>query len=94
MGRIKGVGYQPRLQSPFSVPEKLEGYRLYKKLELSGFPQGGVGNWKLDKDGENKVYVPHPSEVYQQFVSDPAGWEEMADAMVRVWIKWEEKRHL
>lgn len=67
------------------APE-LQAFELYRTLRDAGFPQGGVGNWLYNEFGTDKVYVPHASEVYNQFVADPDGWEKMTEAMARVWL--------
>lgn len=66
---------------------QLEGYELYKSLRDLNFPQGGGGHWLEDPNGLEKVYVPEVSEVYGQFIMDPAQWEEVRDALCREWIR-------
>lgn len=61
-------------------------FELYKRLKDAGFPQGGAGNWMLNPDNDEKVYIPLPGELYTQFIGDPAHWEKMRDAMAEVWI--------
>lgn len=69
------------------APKQLDGWNLYKALSDAGFPQGGVGNWMSNEDGTQKVYIPHPSEVYNQFIANPSEWETMGAAMCRVWLE-------
>lgn len=57
---------------------------VWQQLKEAEFPQGGVGNWL---QGENdRYYIPSPSEIYQHFIADPAGWEDMSKAMATVWL--------
>lgn len=69
----------------FDAP--LEGYELYAELRDNGFPQGGVGNWIFNIHGTQKAYIPHPSEVYQQYIANPDDWEVMTAAMSNVWLQ-------
>lgn len=64
----------------------LKDLALWKELANKGFPQGGSGNWIVDPDDGNKYYVPQPSELYQSFVNDPEGWNDVGEALGRVWV--------
>lgn len=75
------------LETDDDLSPPLEGYDLYDSLRAAGFPQGGSGNLMYDENGNNPVYVPHPSEIYQMFIGDPAQWDEMRDSMARSWLK-------
>ncbi len=66
--------------------KELSGFDLYKKLKDAGFPQGGIGAFEEDLISPEKVYIPHISEVYGQFIADPKDWDKLRDAMCRVWI--------
>lgn len=64
--------------------KKIDLKSIWQQLKEAGFPQGGVGNWL---QGENdRYYIPSPSEIYQHFIADPAGWEDMSKAMATVWL--------
>lgn len=67
--------------------QELQGIELYKELKAKGFPQGGQGSYYIDPKTSERFYKPTPDEIYNQFISDPNGWEGMVDAMVRVWIQ-------
>lgn len=70
------------------VPEKkLGGFELYVEMKNAGFPQGGVGTWQEDYNGTERVYIPHPSEVYQMFLANPEQWDAMRDAICREWLR-------
>lgn len=92
----KTTGYEVKVVRPKTmeeeevfvedVPKVLDGWDLYDALRAKGFPQGGVGNWMYNEFGTDKVYVPHPSEIYNQYIADPGDWELMTIAMSRVWL--------
>lgn len=104
MGRPKGSKNKPKevtnlarvtsvaeTEIAFNEPNEhgaITGNALYKAIKDAGFPQGGVGNW-LDVNNE-RLYIPHTSEVYNQFIADPDGWVLMTESMLRVWL--EQKR--
>lgn len=69
------------------MAKELKGFELYRELKARGFPQGGVGSFMEDPNGTEKVYVPHPSEIYASFVGDPSQWNALRDAMIQVWLK-------
>lgn len=81
---VANMHYERAIDFGVITPTILSGDELFKAARDAGFPQGGVGNWR-DVNNE-RIYVPHPSEVYNQFIADPVQWEEMAEAMLRVWI--------
>ncbi len=66
---------------------QLEGFALYKALQRANFPQGGVGSYMEDPNSTDRVYVPHPSEVYGMFIGDPQQWEMLRDAICRGWLQ-------
>lgn len=66
----------------------LEGFALYKKLKDERYPQGGMGEWWEDPNGTDKVYVPRPEEIYTHFLGNKQEWDELRDALVRVWIEY------
>lgn len=61
-------------------------YNLYLALKNAGYPQGGSGGYIQHPDTNDKVYVPLPSELYNHFTSDPKEWEDVVDALAKVWI--------
>lgn len=65
----------------------LEGYALYKSLKDVGFPQGGSGDWLYNPETDEKVYVPHPSELINTYVADPKQWDSVRDILARQWIE-------
>lgn len=66
----------------------LEGFALYKKLKDERYPQGGMGEWWEDPNGTDKVYVPRPEEIYTHYLGNKQEWDELRDALVRVWIEY------
>jgi hypothetical protein len=70
---------------------ELKDYALYKKLKDCGFPQGGIGSFMESVNSTEKVYVPHVSECYNQFIAEPKEWDKVRDALCRCWIEKNEK---
>lgn len=65
----------------------LKGIDLYRALAKAGFPQGGQGAWFKDPNSDEKYYIPTAPELYTQFLLDPEQWQNLQDALARVWIE-------
>lgn len=77
--REKGIVIVPNIE----IPSRFD---LYKRLKEAQYPQGGGGQYMLDPDSNQKVYVPTYQELLTHYVSDPKGWEVMVDTITKVWI--------
>ena len=62
-------------------------YHLFKALEKAGYPMQGAGGYLISPDGNDKVYVPRPEEIYAQFIGDPFAWEILTDTLAMAWIE-------
>lgn len=70
------------------VPVKqLSDFDLYYALKQVGFPQGGIGEFMESPLTDEKVYLPHASEIYTQFAQDPAGWNVIRDYLARAFLE-------
>ena len=64
----------------------LSDFDLYKALKDKGFFQGGVGQYMESPLTDEKVYLPHASEIYASFAQDPSGWEIIRDYLARAYL--------
>lgn len=67
-------------------PTDLEGIELYRALKEHGFPQGGQGSYMSDPQTAERFYIPKPDEIFNQFLANPEGWQNLVDVMSRAWI--------
>ena len=87
---IKQVIVEKEVVREVEKPQ-LTDFDLYKALKDSGYIKGGMGQVMQSPLTDESVYLPLPSELYNQFAQDPSGWDIVRDHLARAWLELQRK---